>query len=218
MYNHAEYYLKDQSFKYMPLIPLESVDDFSGAAAFIYSGERAKIDLIVHSVDFTIAENDQVNAHLGDTYSSIFFGKKPMEMNIEASLPDSVENFGKTNLVNAYKNYFRVSAVAKLGVEPVFVCRGLRFSGPIARMVITEDSESCDTCSVVLTMLVMRLSAEGDKSSVVFDWTTTQDYSLIPDKDATAAALSQKNVSIDKVTSSYAGKPKLESTPVIPKE
>ena len=162
-YDHSAHYLKDPSFSYMPMQELASSDDFSGAAHIFYDGKRADIDLIVHGVDFTFTENAQVTEHIGDTYETVFFGKAPLEVTIEATLPDSLENFGKTNLLNAYKNLYRATAVSRLKKMPVVVCKDIRFTGPFVKLVISEESESCDTCSVVITMLAMAIDAPGDE-------------------------------------------------------
>ena len=191
-YDHSQSYLKDPSFSYMPMSTLDSAEDFSGAACIMYADQKAKIDLIVHSLDFSFSENHQIVEHLGDTYSTVFFGKAPLEVTVEATLPDSLENFGKTNLLDAYKNFYRASAVARLGKMPVLVCKNIRFTGPFTKLVITEDSESEDTCSVVLTMFAMKVEAtEANGESVVISYTGDRDLAKVSPQNVYYEKLNQ---------------------------
>ncbi len=213
MYNHSEYKLKDQAFKYSPMYTLDSTDDFSGAASFLYKDGKASLDLFITSIDYVLSENCQIFSHLGDTYSSIYFGKRPMELTIEAILPDSTENFGKTNLVNAYKNYFRVSAVSRLKEAPTLLCKNFRFTGPLSKMVITEDSTSIDTCTVILTMLVQKFSAIGESTFLTIDYEKHLDSVIVPGQEAAAIQAAQNDVRITSVKEASAGKLALHKTP-----
>ena len=190
LYDHQKTYLQDPSFSMMPIHTLETVD-FSGRAAIIYDKKIAEIDLIVDSINFTYKENDQVTPHIGDTFSTIFFGKAPLEINVQASLPDSLENFGKTNLLNAYKNYYRASAVARIGIAPSLRCRNMVFTGPFTRLTVSEQSDNADNVLVVFTMVVMQFYADGDDSQISLDWVHGMD-SVVADSEETSALESKK--------------------------
>lgn len=184
-YKHSEHYLKDDSFSMMPMTSLDTAD-FSGRAALVYKDELAKIDLIIHHVNFAYSENHQVTPHMGDTFSTVFFGKAPLEINVQATLPDSLENFGKTNLMDAYKNYYRASAVARTGIAPTLRCKGLNFTGPFTKLTVSEQSDGEDHVLVVFNMLVMQMLADGDNSQVSLDYVHGMDSVLSDDEESTA--------------------------------
>ena len=199
-YKHEERYLKDDSFSMMPMTTLDTAD-FSGRAAIVYKDELAKIDLIIHHVNFSYSENHQVTPHIGDTYSTVFFGKAPMEINVQATLPDSLENFGKTNLMDAYKNYYRATAVARTGIAPTLRCKGMNFTGPFTKLTVSEQSDSEDNVLVVFNMLVMHFFAEGDNSQVSFDWVHGMDSVVSNDVESSALQVTQGGVSFSSIYS-----------------
>lgn len=197
-YNYEEHYLKDDSFSMMPMSTLDTAD-FSGRAAIVYDDKLSEIDLIIHHVNFSYSENNQVTAHMGDTFNTIFFGKAPLEINVQATLPDSLENFGKTNLLDAYKNYYRATAVARTGIAPTLRCKGMNFTGPLTKLSVSEQSDNQDNVLVVFTMVAMQFYAEGDNSQVSFDWVHGMD-SVVSDDDETKSLLGDTgNVSFSSI-------------------
>lgn len=195
-YNYEERQLRDPSFSMMPAHTLDTAD-FSGRAAIIYKDELANIDLVIHHVNFSYSENHQVTPHMGDTFNTVFFGKAPLEINVQATLPDSLENFGKTNLMDAYKNYYRATAVARTGIAPTLRCKGMNFTGPFTKLTVSEQSDGDDHVLVVFNMLIMQLYAEGDDSQVSIDYVHGMD-SVVSDDAENSALQGNRGISFSR--------------------
>ena len=137
-----------------------SKEDFSGRAAIYESVSALKplnIDLVVHSADIVLDEHIQVIDHIGDSFSVFSFGKAPLNVTYTAVMPDSHKTYGKQYLVDAWKNKLRLSAVARTGKVPIMQFTTHFVTGPFTSMRITENSQSEDTLTVVLSMLVTHL-------------------------------------------------------------
>ena len=169
LYDHSEKYLADPSFSMMPMHTLDTMD-FSGRARVYLKGRALNVDLMVQSVQIDYGEQSKITPHIGDTYSSLFFGKAPMRIMVTTVLPDSGENYGKTELLDAYKNALRLTAVSMTGNVPALHVKGMVLTGPWVGMSIAESSENEDNVVVVFTILVTQIDMEGDSSSVHLDY------------------------------------------------
>lgn len=137
-----------------------SYDDHTGRAA-IYEHDQATkpldIDLIVTGIDLNLDEHIQVTEHIGDTFGIICFGKAPLQVTYSGVLVDSQKTFGKQYLIDAYKNTLRLSAVARTGKVPLMQFATHYIKGPFISLRLNESSESEDTITVVLSMIVTEL-------------------------------------------------------------
>lgn len=174
LYNIVNKGAKDSSFSRTPNVPLDTYD-YSGRAHVVYDGEAQNIDLIVINVSARYVEHSQMTPHIGDSFSTLFFGKAPMQVTVSCVLPDTMQNYGKTALLDAYKNKFRATAVACTGKSPTLCVKGARFTGPWVNLSITESAAHEDSLTLVFTLLVLQAVWEGDKTNVTLDYVSARE-------------------------------------------
>lgn len=152
---------------------ITSKEDFTGRAMFYASVRETKpipVDLVIHEVDFNIAEYLQVSPYIGSFFGAKALGWQPMIANISATLPDSDFNYGKEYLMDAYRNVLRLEAVSRTGQVPVLKCLNSALAGPVIAMSVSENTEMDDVVTVNLSMLVMLLSLTSGDSVITVDY------------------------------------------------
>lgn len=152
---------------------ITSKEDFSGRAVFYASVRETKpipLDLIIHSVDFTLSEYLQISPHIGSFFGAKSLGWEPMIANVSATLMDGHGNYGKESLMDAYRNVLRLEAVARTGQVPVLKCLNSALAGPVISMSLSENSELDDNITVNLSILVMILSITSGESVITADY------------------------------------------------
>lgn len=174
-------------------------DDFSSVAQFAIldgdlsetnmSGKPVNLDLMVQSIMCSLGDYSKMVGHIGDTFSIHYFGRNPMAVNLQGFLLDSSSNYGKAQLIQLYRDFLRVKAVARSGIAPVLIFPGMIIQGAVAEMTIEEASETQTTLSVAMKILVIRvlsISPENNGAkSLLFDYTTgMQDKMRLASLDA----------------------------------
>lgn len=124
--------------------------------------DRIVLNLLITGVNFTYADFDSLDPHIGDTFSHHFFGKSPIQLNVKAQLIDTAEGFGKAEFTELYKKVFRISAVAKNKVAPILSCIGCMAKGAFLNAQITENSNNWETLSVNFEFLVFNMKYSNE--------------------------------------------------------
>lgn len=145
-------------------------DDFTGIGRFILPGKDGKLeeldlDLLITSVNIPLQEHHKSQAHIGNTFGVHFFGKAPLVANINATLIDTTDNFGKEYLIYAYTQKLSHNAVAKTGVMPALNVLGILLYGAVTDLQVDELSESPDTINVSFRMLVYKLVVASETAT-----------------------------------------------------
>lgn len=168
-YDYRSKYNDDGSYYATPFQGPYSID-FSGRARIIAHYKELDIDLVLTSMDLTLADHLQVEAHQGDTYSTLVFGKSPAQATCTGVLPETPDNYGRVNMANAYKNILRLYAVSRSGEVPVLRVKGIDIYGPWTTLTMTDRSDSEDTVDVTFTIAVTKIQAVGDTNFVMADY------------------------------------------------
>ena len=168
-YDYRSKYNDDGSYYATPFQGPYSID-FSGRARIIAHYKELDIDLVLTGMTMTLADHLQVEAHQGDTYSTLTFGKSPAQVRCTGVLPETPDNFGRVNLANAYKNILRMYAVSRTGEVPVLRVKGIDIYGPWTSMSLTDRSASEDTVDVTFAIAVTKIQAVGDTNFVMADY------------------------------------------------
>ena len=173
MYSYEKIRETDLPLYLQPLTTYFSKEDFSGRAAIFpnaSSNTAFDLDLLIQSIDTHIVEHQQIEKHIGETFSSLFFGKAPLFINVSAVLPDSPNNYGKARLIDLYKNTLRISAVARTGSIPALRAKNCTFIGPWSALHIAESANYEDVLTVSFSIATLSISAINNETVVCLDF------------------------------------------------
>lgn len=163
-------------------------DDFSEMAKFILldgdlsstnasGGTDLKLDMLIQNVTIPMFEYNKTEGHIGDTFGVHFYGRAQLLVNFEATLIDTMDNYGKAHAVQMYRDVLRPRAVARTGIAPVLVFPGMAFQGTVIEIIFNENSETPTTIGMSIRMLVLRMlcNAPDNKEvkDLMFDYTVT---------------------------------------------
>ena len=121
----------------------ESLDDFSGRAAFYASAEALEpihADLLIQDVSFSVAEHLQLESHIGESFGVLALGMAPLTADISSVMPLCEGNPSRVNMLDAYVNRLRVSAVARTGVLPQRRCADAVMGLALTGMRLSYDT------------------------------------------------------------------------------
>ena len=109
-----------------------------------FSGVYVMANLWVNSAGFNLEEKNVIAAHLSDAFSVFYFGQSPCVLHMEGTLLNAYDNVHRQALSLAYKNVFRLSQVARMGITPSVSFVGYTFTGAVTQMVLNESSAQQD--------------------------------------------------------------------------
>lgn len=152
---------------------LESVEDFSDRAA-IYSSVTASepfnLDLMFQSIDYNFAEHNQVVPQIGQSFSAYFFGKTNMQVATSVFLIDTGVNYDKTYLMDTYRNYLRLEAVARRGVAPVLILPNAALTFACNSMSIQQTANMEGFLTLSMSLIVIQAVFMSDSYTIQLDY------------------------------------------------
>ena len=155
----AHFYLPSEGYEWIIKLD-DELHIFSAPTRAAITSDRINLDLIIDNTVFVYSEFDQVTPHVGDTFSHNFFGKKPVVLNVSATLMDSQLSMGKTVLMELYRWVFRASRVAKTGIVPCLVFRGCLVQGAMLGIDLREVGTQQDRITVGFSFIVLGMYYE----------------------------------------------------------
>lgn len=190
MYSYEKIREADLPCYVQPLTTYFSKDDFSGRAAIFpnaSSNVAFDLDLLIQNIDTHIVEHQQIEKHIGETFSSLFFGKAPLLISVAALLPDSPNNYGKSRLIDLYKNTLRISAVARTGVVPALKAKNCIFSGPWVSLRIAESANYEDVITVNFSIAALSITATNNNTTIYLDFAHGSDSIEVKKEEKTTS-------------------------------
>lgn len=155
-------------------------DDYSGRAAIyesVTASEPFPVDIVVESIDFGYSEHIQLEAPIGNFFAYIAFGKNAMQLQINGVVVDTGENPGKDVLLDIYRNYLRMEAVARRGVAPVFTFPDAAITGAVASLHLSETSQSEDTVAFSMVVTVLKATFISSDHNFMLDYIHGTEFS-----------------------------------------
>lgn len=191
MYSYEKIQETDLPCYLQPLTTYFSKDDFSGRADIFPNASSAiafDLDLLIQNIDTHIVEHQQIENHIGETFSSLFFGKAPLLVSVAALLPDSPNNYGKSRLIDLYKNTLRISAAARTGIIPALKVKNCTFAGPWASLRISESANYEDVLTVNISIAALSITAINNDAIVYLDFAHGIDSIEVKKEEKTTSA------------------------------
>lgn len=118
-------------------------------------------NLWVSSAGFNLEEKNVIAAHLSDAFSMFYFGQSPCVLCLEGTLLNAYDNTHRQALTLAYKNIFRLSQVARMGICPSVSFVGYTITGAMLQMVLNESSAQQDSVKVSIDWLVSKVIVQA---------------------------------------------------------
>lgn len=156
----AHFYFMSDDYEWL----LEFDDElgiFSPATRAAITPDRVNVDLVIDNIAFSYAEYDQIEPHVGDTFSHHFYGKRPVVFSVSGTLVDMQHSFGKSVLMELYRWVFRISRVAKTGMAPCLIFNGCLVQGAMLGMNIRETGGMQDILQVQFQYFVFEMYHEN---------------------------------------------------------
>lgn len=175
----------DFTFWFNALNPFDE-HEHRTAAHFAIENQDVPLDLMIQSITLDYKENNQVQSHLGETFSLAMFGKSPATVAVQATLLDSQDGYGKNELMCLYRDYLRPSAVARQQQMPaLYIGDEQIMCGPVVNMHLAISGQRHGTWEVSMTMQLLKYtivntdaSSGEDIGMLTFDYTVGEDLPI----------------------------------------
>ena len=175
----------DFTFWFNALNPFDE-HEHRTVAHFAIENQDVPLDLMVQSVTIDYKENNQVQSHLGETFSLAMFGKSPATVAVQATLLDSQDGYGKNELMCLYRDYLRPSAVARQQQMPeLYIGNEQILCGPVVNMHLAISGQRHGTWGVSMTIQLMKYiivntnpESGEDIGMLSFDYTVGEDLPI----------------------------------------
>lgn len=138
---------------------------FSKSTRSIITSDRILVDLVINRVSFQDADFDQLEPHVGETFSHHFYGYSPVMLNVNARLVDTTHSIGKAEFMELYRWLFRARRVARTGIVPVLSFTGCTAQGTMLSLDISESSQLQDVLQVKFAFLVFAMKYQNPLNS-----------------------------------------------------
>jgi len=142
-------------------------DYLSPSTKKILNSNGIDLDLLITGANFQYGDFNQLDPHIGDTFSHHFYGKSPITMNISASLIDTAQSIGKTEFMELYTWLFRLRRVARTGISPYISFIGCTAQGAMLGLNVTESSSAQDILNLQFSFLVFNMRVHNSENDGV---------------------------------------------------